>query len=160
TSVGRCSSFGCGRRPLWELIEKKLPLRRRWLKGGRPTLSDRQVLTCYARRWALEVTFQEAKAHLGFEEPQGWTRRAVERTAPTTMLLNSLIVLWFVQAGHRHLSFPHRPWYRWKCRAAFADMLTTLRRQSLRERFLETPAWDEGSQKSLQPLLDLCSRAA
>ena len=31
--------------PIWELIEKKLPVRRRRPKGGRPALSDRQVLT-------------------------------------------------------------------------------------------------------------------
>ncbi len=101
-----------------------------------------------------------AKGHLGFEGPRGWTRRAVERTAPTAPLLYSLSVLWFVQDGHRHLSFPHRPWYRRKRRAAFADLLTTLRRQSLRQRFSETPAWDQGSRKSLQSLPDLCSRAA
>jgi hypothetical protein len=119
-----------------------------------------QVLTWYARRWAVEVTFQESKGHLGFQEPQGWTRRAVERTAPVAMLLYSLIVVWFAGQGHRHLAFPNRPWYRTKREPSFADMLTTLRRQCLRQRFLQTPAWDEGSRKSLQVLLDLCSRAA
>ena len=45
------------------------------------------VLARYAARWSLEVSFHDAKGHLGFEEPQGWTRRAVQRTAPTAMLL-------------------------------------------------------------------------
>ena len=119
-----------------------------------------QVISGYARRWAVEVTFREAKGHLGFEEPQGWTRRAVERTAPTAMLLYSLIVVWFARKGHRHLSFPNRPWYRQKHRASFADMLTTLRRECLRETFLQTPAWDPGSAKLVRSLVDLCSRAA
>lgn len=41
-----------------------------------------QVLTWYALRWSVEVTFRGCKQHLGFEEPQGWTRQAVQRTAP------------------------------------------------------------------------------
>jgi len=119
-----------------------------------------EVLTRYARRWAVEVAFQEAKGRLGFEEPQGWSRRAVERTAPTAMLLYSLIVVWFARDGHRHLSFPNRPWYRQKHRASFADMLTTLRRQCLRETFLQTPVWNRGSKKIVESLIALCSQAA
>ena len=60
-----------------------------------------QVIAWYAMRWSIEVTFHDSKQHLGFEEPQGWTRRSVERTAPLAMLLYSLIVLWFAREGHR-----------------------------------------------------------
>src|SRR4051812_48093690 len=49
------------------------------LAGGRevfyPTCvgaSPEQVLTWYALRWSVEVTFRDCKRHLGFEEPQGW----------------------------------------------------------------------------------------
>lgn len=93
-----------------------------------------QVLAWYAWRWSLEVTFHDSKQHLGFEQPQGWTRRAVERTAPMAMLLYSLIVLWFVAEGHRRYRAPRRPWYPAKSRASFPDMLATLRRESLREK--------------------------
>ena len=81
------------------------------LSGGRrtpafystcATATAEQVLTWYALRWSIEETFHESKGQLGFEEPQGWTRRAVERTAPTAMLLYSLIVLWFAAEAHRH----------------------------------------------------------
>jgi len=74
----------------------------------------------------VEVTFHDAKQHLGFEEPQGWTRKAVERTAPTAMLLYSLIVLWFVQEGHRHYREWSLPWYPTKEHPSFRDMLITL----------------------------------
>jgi len=84
----------------------------------------------------------------------------VERTAPTAMLLFSLIVIWFARGGHQHLTFPNRPWYRTKRQPSFADTLTTLRRECLRETFLQTPAWDEGFRKTFQSLVDLCSRAA
>lgn len=92
-----------------------------------------EVLTWYSWRWSVEVAFREAKQHLGFEEPQGWTRRAVERTAPIAMLLYGLIVYWYATEGHRHYRPLKRPWYTTKQRESFADMLATLRRQSVKE---------------------------
>jgi hypothetical protein len=90
------------------------------------------VLTEYAGRWSIEETFQGGKSHLGFEEPQGWTKRAVLRTAPCALLLYSLVVLWFAQGGHAAYAPPRRPWYPHKARPSFLDMLQTLRRESLR----------------------------
>lgn len=119
-----------------------------------------QVLAWYARRWAIEVAFHDAKGHLGFEEPQGWTKQAVERTAPVAMLLYSLIVLWFAERGHRHLRFPHRPWYTRKKSVAFIDMLATLRRESLRETFTAPPKKTTAPQKLLESLIELTSWAA
>ena len=58
---------------------------------------------------AIEVAFHDSKQSLGFEEPQSWTRRAVERTAPVAMLLYSLIVLWFVREGHHNYRPLTRP---------------------------------------------------
>ena len=40
-----------------------------------------QILTWYSMRWSVEVTFHDSKQHLGFEEPQGWSEKAVQRTA-------------------------------------------------------------------------------
>jgi hypothetical protein len=94
------------------------------------------VLTWYSHRWAMEQTNQESKGHLGFEEPQGWSRAAVERTTPMAMLLYSLIVLWFASEGHRHYTPLLRPWYRTKRSPCFVDMLATLRRLSSDNRFL------------------------
>ena len=112
-----------------------------------------QVLAWYAGRWSLEVTFHDSKQHLGFEQPQGWTRRAVERTAPMAMLLYSLIVLWFVAEGHRRYRPPDRPWYAAKTRASFADMIATLRRESLRENvFAHLP--DSNACRKIQRILE------
>lgn len=111
-----------------------------------------QVLLWYAMRWAIEVTFHDAKQHLGFEQPQGWSRKAAERTAPMAMLLYSLVVLWFAQVGHQHYKPVHRPWYRQKPHASFADMLITLKRRSLREQVLQTGLTGPGSRKTLKIL--------
>ncbi len=111
------------------------------LTGGRPrqafystcvTATAVAVLTWYAQRWAIEVAFHDGKQHLGFEQPQNWTRRAVERTAPLALLLYGLIVVWFGRQGHHAYQPPHRPWYTSKATPSFADMLATLRRSSVR----------------------------
>lgn len=95
----------------------------------------RRILSCYARRWSIEVTFHDCKQLLGFEDPANRTEQAVRRTAPMAMVLYSLIVLWFHREGHRYVQFPERPWYRHKEEPSFADMLTTLRRLSWKKNF-------------------------
>jgi hypothetical protein len=122
------------------------------------------VLTRYACRWPVEVTNHDAKGQLGFEEPQGWSRRAVERTAPTAMLLYSLVVLWFAREGHRHYAPPRRPWYSQKppgpAGASFADMLNTLRCQSVKAEVLSMRLHGNGSRNVLKTLIHVVNQAA
>jgi hypothetical protein len=111
-----------------------------------------EVIGWYAMRWSIEVSFHDSKQHLGFEEPQGWTRNAVERTAPMALLLYSLIVLWFASEGHRQWRPLDRPWYPQKSEASFADMLSTLRRLSIRQKVLSMQLTGRGSRKVFQIL--------
>jgi hypothetical protein len=122
--------------------------------------SIEQVLTRYASRWSLEVTNHDAKGQLGFEEPQGWTRRAVQRTAPTAMLLYTLVVVWFSREGHRHYRPPNRPWYVGKTQPSFADMLATLRCESARHEVLSMGLHGTGSRKVVKTLLHAVKQAA
>jgi DDE superfamily endonuclease len=128
------------------------------LTGGRPvqafysTATDEpaaQVLGGYAGRWSIEEAFQGSKSHLGFEEPQGWSRQAVRRTAPLAMLLYSLTVLWFAQEGHALYEPPSWRWYRHKVRPSFADMLTTLRYACLQAAISANPSGKKGRQNLL-----------
>jgi hypothetical protein len=132
------------------------------VQGGRgqeafySTCSDaaaEQVIAWYAMRWSIEVMNHDSKQHLGFEEPQGWTRRAVQRTAPMAMLLYSLIVLWFAREGHRRWRPLQCPWYTSKTDPSFADMLRTLRRLSIRRQVLTLALSGPGSRK-VQRLLE------
>lgn len=111
------------------------------LEGGRgreafySTVVDataEQVLTWYSMRWSVEVTFHDCKQHLGFEEPQGWSEDAVQRTAPMAMLLYTAIVHWYAIEGRHHDRLSILPWYPRKSHASFADMLATLKLLSLR----------------------------
>jgi hypothetical protein len=119
-----------------------------------------QVIAWYAMRWSVEVTFHDSKQHLGFEQPQGWTRRSVERTAPLAMLLYSLIVLWFAREGHRSWRPLDCPWYTSKTAPSFADMLITLRRLSVRQQVLTLALGGPGSRKIQQLLEKAVSMAA
>ncbi len=139
------------------------------LSGGRkpqaffstcPKDSAVEVLTRYACRWPIEVTYHDVKGHLGFEEPQGWTRCAVRRTAPLAMLLYSLVTLWFAAEGHRHYQPSQWPWYQAKPHASFADMLATLRTQSVKT---EVSAWGihgQGSRNLVNTLLHMVKLVA
>ena len=97
----------------------------------------RDILSAYASRWALEVTFEGAKQVLGLEDPANRLPQAVRRTAPMALVLYSLIVLWCDGVGQAGVQFPQRPWYRRKREPSFQDMVTTLRRQSWVEKFAE-----------------------
>lgn len=99
--------------------------------------SVREVLSAYASRWALEVTFEGAKQVLGLEDPANRVPKAVRRTAPLALVLYSLIVLWFDRVGQKWLRFPQRPWYGRKRESSFQDMVTTLRRKSWEEKLAE-----------------------
>jgi SRSO17 transposase len=139
------------------------------LTGGRrpqaffstcPHESATQVLTRFACRWPIEVMYHDAKGHLGFEEPQGWTRCAVRRTAPMAMLMYSLVTLWFATEGHRHYQPPQWPWYTTKAHASFADMLTTLRCQSIKAEVSSMGLEGRGSRNIVNTLLHVVKLAA
>ena len=115
----------------------------------------KEILQNYARRWSIEVAFENAKSHFGFEDSQNRTEKAVERTAPLSGLLYSLIILWFDKHGHKKCHFPKRPWYERKTTPSFVDILNTLKAESLREYFRTLPGPGRGRKK----LLDVVNTA-
>jgi SRSO17 transposase len=129
-----------------------------------PSDSVEEVLIRYAARWSIEVTYHEAKGQLGFEQPQGWSKLAVKRTAPVAMLLYSLVVAWFSREGHRHYRPPTRPWYPSKAtgpeHASFADMLNTLRCQSVKQEVLSMHLHGSGSRNIVKCLIHAVNQAA
>lgn len=135
------------------------------LRGGRGTeafyttdlgADAETVLRRYSWRWSIEVTFHDAKQHLGIEEPQNRTRPAAQRTAPTALLLYSLIVWWHEQV--RDEPAPRLLTWRGKSHPSFADMLSALRVESLQNISPEgfcTPPLPPPIQKLIQHLTKL-----
>ena len=52
-----------------------------------------QILTWFVRRWRMEVTFEESRAHLGIETQRQWSDLAIARSTPVLFGLFSLVTL-------------------------------------------------------------------
>jgi hypothetical protein len=86
------------------------------------------LLETVIARWPIEVTFEECRAHLGFETQRQWSDQAIGCSTPLILGLYSLIVL-FAQALHPNGQIPIHTtaWYQ-KPQATFTDVLATVRR--------------------------------
>jgi len=95
-----------------------------------------QVLRWFVQRWRLEVTFQEARAHLGVETQRQWSDLAIARTTPCLLGLFSLVALLAARLGPaQRRTAASSAWYR-KQRPTFSDTLAAARRQFCCERGL------------------------
>ena len=56
-------------------------------------LEAQQIIETYVTRWNIEVTFHEAREHLGIETQRQWSDLAIKRTTPILFALYSLVVL-------------------------------------------------------------------
>ncbi|HEX2911738.1 MAG TPA: transposase [Chloroflexia bacterium] len=61
--------------------------------------SPAEIVGDFVKRWNIEVTFEESRAHLGVETQRQWSDKAIERTTPVLFGLFSLACL-FADALH------------------------------------------------------------
>jgi hypothetical protein len=86
-----------------------------------------QIVAWFVHRWCVEVTFQEARTHLGLETQRQWSDLAILRTTPALLGLFS----WVTLVAH-HLSqsqavpMQRAAWYA-KQLPTFADALAWVR---------------------------------
>jgi len=93
-----------------------------------PTLDPTQIISWYTGRWPIETTFQEMRAHLGFETTRQRTQNSVTRTGPCLLGLFSVITLIYAEHLRRHSPRPAcTAWYV-KTEPTFADAIATVRR--------------------------------
>ena len=94
-----------------------------------PTRDPVQIIRWFILRWQIEVTFQEARAHLGVATQRQWSDQAVARTTPCLLGLFSIVTLLAAQLGQRSRTAVWiDSWYR-KSHPTFADALAAVRRQ-------------------------------
>jgi len=92
------------------------------------TADPERILSWFVLRWRLEVTFQEARRHLGVETQRQWLELAIRRTTPALLGLFSLVTLFAHQRMARSPGFIRRAaWYR-KPHPTFSDALALVRR--------------------------------
>ena len=70
-----------------------------------PAQEPLQIVGWFMQRWQIEVTFQEARAHLGLETQRQWSDRAITRTTPCLLALFSMVTL-LAASLSRHAQLP------------------------------------------------------
>jgi DDE superfamily endonuclease len=96
------------------------------LCGTHPTVDAEQIIAWFVPRWSIEVTFAEARAHLGFETQRQWSPPAIGRTTPCLLGLFSVVVLMAKALHPEQLPLRQAAWYA-KEEATFADALAAVR---------------------------------
>jgi DDE superfamily endonuclease len=99
-----------------------------------------QILSWVVMRWSVEVTFEEARAHLGLETQRQWADQAIARTTPVLLGLFSLVtVLALRLSPSGQVPVETTAWYH-KAEPTFSDCLTLVRRQLWRARYFVNSA--------------------
>ncbi len=87
------------------------------------------ILRWFVRRWSTEVTFAEARRHLGVETQRQWSDPAIARTTPALLGLFSLITLWAQHLYGDTLPPPRSATWYSKPLPTFSDALALVRRE-------------------------------
>ena len=133
-----------------------------------------EVLSQFAKRWEIEVSFRNAKQCLGVEDPQnGWWRRqagsprpkkvagpnpkgrrgekAIVHTLAVVFTVYAIVVVWYFKHGERAEDVAQvkkeAPWYLHKQAPSFCDMLAGTRRAIWAARFSAHPVFTRVSAK-------------
>jgi hypothetical protein len=90
-------------------------------------LGPEEILRYVVQRWSQEVTFEEARAHLGLETQRQWSDLAILRTTPVLLGLFSVVTLAALRCHEAgRLSAERTAWYA-KEEPTFSDCLRLVR---------------------------------
>jgi hypothetical protein len=116
-----------------------------------------QILQWFRQRWQVEVTFEEARAHLGVESQRQWSELAIFRTTPALLALFSLVtILAHQQQLHHAFALPQAAWYH-KPLPTFADALALVRQQLWRMQTFPTSTAESDTVKVPRDLFNTWS---
>lgn len=102
--------------------------------------TPQQILEWVIERWNIEVTFEEMRAHLGFETQRQWSQGAIERTTPCLFGIFTLVVLMACLLHPEPDSLPtaKSSWYK-KEEPTFSDAIA-----AVRHHLWQSERWDYG----------------
>lgn len=90
-------------------------------------LSALDITAHYISRWSCEVTFEEARAHLGIETQRQWSDLAILRTTPCLLASFSIITIWADLLNQQHkILLQQSTWYQ-KTHPTFSDAIASVR---------------------------------
>lgn len=136
--TGTCLWYGYGIRPV--------PIR--WVltrEGGQGVLifstntnhALNEMIEVFVDRWAIEVTFEEARSHLGMETQRQWSDKAVERMTPCILASYSIINFIAVESlrsKDEKIPIQTSSWYK-KSHVTFSDVLAYVRMEIFKENY-------------------------
>ena len=112
------------------------------------------ILDCFVQRWQMEVTFEEARAHLGIETQRQWSDKAIARTTPCLLGLYSIVTLLAQPLfATGQLSVRGAAWYA-KPQATFSDTIASVRRWLWSHEHFSTSLYEPDVIKIPRLLLD------
>ena len=105
------------------------------------------------------MTFEEVRAHLGFESQRQWSVLAIGRSSPCLLGLFSVVVLIALKLHPEQLPIAQAAWYE-KEEATFSDVLAAARGHLLGLDRIEHVADNPDMFLIPKPLLDTLSQIA
>ena len=121
--------------------------------------SGQEMLSWFVRRWTMEVTFEESRAHLGVETQRQWNDLAIGRTTPTLFGLYSLVTLMAERLGEEASDWKQQAaWYK-KERPTFSDAIALVRRRLWQQENLSTSMTEADIIKISKALFDRLTEA-
>jgi hypothetical protein len=142
TSTGTCLWYGYGIRPVpitWALTRDSNN------KGEATVLFSTDlnalpitIIELFVNRWQIEVTFEEARRHLGMETQRQWSDKAIDRITPCILASYSIInlmALEMTKSKCENIPIQTSSWYK-KTHATFSDVLAYIRAQILRKKYI------------------------
>jgi hypothetical protein len=87
------------------------------------------VISTFARRWSIEVTFKSSKQVMDIQAPQHWCRQSIEKLSPWVWLMQSVISLWYITEGCKlpQARAARRRFGEWDTEWSLVHMLRVLR---------------------------------
>jgi len=127
-------------------------------------LCPMQIINYFIRRWTMEVTFEEARAHLGVESQRQWSDLAIARTTPVLFGLFSLVTLWADSLqSQKLLHIKPTAWYQ-KERPTFSDAIASVRYRIWRKQKLHMSTFEDNidslNKRWIKHLILMAIRAA
>ena len=102
--------------------------------------SAAEIIERYDERWAIEVSYEDAKQITGIGQARNRVEKAVERTVPFGFLCQTIAITWYALHGRAEHDVNHRrqrsPWYLQKRFPSYQDMLSCLRRAVIAAQYL------------------------
>ena len=167
-ATGTAIWYHSGMTPLpirWVLIkDPKGIIKSTALLSTKLDLSPDKIINAFIKRWTVEVTFEEVRAHLGVESQRQWSDLAIIRSTPILMALFSIITLWADELNkHNLISIKTCAWYQ-KSHPTFSDAIAAVRRQIWRNQNFSM-SFFKGNIQKLNPhwinhLIFMATRAA